>query len=143
MSKNNNISISIDTSYLQQESDPDNNKFYFLYTVSIKNKGDMGAKLLSRHWIIEDANGKVQNVKGEGVVGDQPYINPGDEYQYTSGTVLETSLGTMKGTYQMINVMRCTLNMQKKQLKVVEPNEMFHFLKEPKNSVYRGVEGFI
>ena len=103
MSKNNNISISIDTSYLQQESDPDNNKFYFLYTVSIKNKGDMGAKLLSRHWIIEDANGKVQNVKGEGVVGDQPYINPGDEYQYTSGTVLETSLGTMKGTYQMIN----------------------------------------
>ena len=104
MSKdNNNISISIDTSYLQQESDPENNKFYFLYTVSIVNKGNIGARLLSRHWIIEDANGKVQDVKGEGVVGDQPYINPGGEYQYTSGTVLETSLGTMKGTYQMIN----------------------------------------
>ncbi|CAI8374552.1 MAG: Protein ApaG [Gammaproteobacteria bacterium] len=104
MSKeDNNISISIDTTYLQQESDPENNKFYFLYTVSIVNKGNIGAKLLSRHWVIEDANGKIQNVKGEGVVGDQPYINPGDEYQYTSGTVLETSLGTMKGSYQMIN----------------------------------------
>jgi ApaG protein len=104
MSKDNNeISISIDTTYLHQESDPENNKFYFLYTVSIINKGNIGAKLLSRHWVIEDANGKVQDVKGEGVVGDQPYINPGDEYQYTSGTVLETSLGTMKGSYQMIN----------------------------------------
>ena len=104
MSKDNNeISISIDTTYLHQESDPENNKFYFFYTVSIVNKGNIGAKLLSRHWVIEDANGKVQDVKGEGVVGDQPYINPGDEYQYTSGTVLETSLGTMKGSYQMIN----------------------------------------
>ena len=104
MSKDNNeISISIDTTSLHQESDPENNKFYFLYTVSITNKGNIGAKLLSRHWVIEDANGKVQNVKGEGVVGDQPYINPGGEYQYTSGTFLETSLGTMKGSYQMIN----------------------------------------
>jgi ApaG protein len=104
MSKDNNeILISIDTTYLHQESDPENNKFYFLYTVSITNKGNIGAKLLSRHWVIEDANGKVQNVKGEGVVGDQPYINPGGEYQYTSGTFLETSLGTMKGSYQMIN----------------------------------------
>ena len=97
------IKISVHTSYLQQESDPDNNKYYFLYTVSIANHGIEGAKLLSRNWIIEDANGKVQNVSGEGVVGDQPYINPGDEYQYTSGTLLETSLGTMKGSYQMIS----------------------------------------
>ena len=99
----NNISISINTTYLQQESDPKNNKFYFLYTVSIVNNGSMGAKLLSRHWVIEDSNGKVQHVKGEGVVGDQPHMNPGDEYQYTSGTILETSFGTMKGSYQMIN----------------------------------------
>ena len=99
----NNISISINSTYLQQESDPKNNKFYFLYTVSIINNGSIGAKLLSRHWIIEDSNGKVQHVKGEGVVGDQPYMNPGEEYQYTSGTVLETSFGTMKGSYQMIN----------------------------------------
>ena len=99
----NNISISINTKYLQQESDPKNNKFYFLYTVSIINNGSMGAKLLSRHWVIEDSNGKVEHVKGEGVVGDQPYMNPGDEYQYTSGTILETSFGTMKGSYKMIN----------------------------------------
>ena len=101
--KKDNIKVSVNTTYLQQESDPENNKYYFLYTVSIINRGDVGAKLLSRHWVIEDANGKVQNVKGDGVVGDQPYINPGDEYQYTSGTVLETSLGTMKGSYKMIN----------------------------------------
>ncbi len=98
-----NIKITVNTSYLHQESDPDNNKFYFLYTVSISNQGSEGAKLLSRHWVIEDANGKIQNVKGEGVVGDQPYINPGDEYQYTSGTLLETSFGTMKGSYQMVS----------------------------------------
>ena len=99
----NNISISINSTYLQQESDPKNNKFYFLYTVSIINNGSIGAKLLSRHWIIEDSNGKVQHVKGEGVVGDQPYMSPGEEYQYTSGTILETSFGIMKGSYQMIN----------------------------------------
>ena len=104
MSKDNNkISISIDTTYLRQESEPENNKCHNPNETPIVNKGNIGAKLLSRHWIIEDANGKVQDVKGEGVVGDQPYMNPGDEYQYTSGTVLETSLGTMKGSYQMIN----------------------------------------
>ncbi len=69
--KEDNIKVSVNTTYLQQESDPENNKYYFLYTVSIVNKGDVGAKLLSRHWVIEDANGKIQNVKGDGVVGDQ------------------------------------------------------------------------
>ena len=98
-----NIKIKVDTTYLQEASDPSNNKYYFLYTVSIDNIGREGAKLLSRHWVIEDSNGKVQDVKGEGVVGEQPYINPGDQYQYTSGTVIETSLGTMKGSYQMID----------------------------------------
>tara|TARA_Y100000992_G_scaffold290280_1_gene245634 strand:+ start:67 stop:441 length:375 start_codon:yes stop_codon:yes gene_type:complete len=97
------IRIKVDTTYLQEASDPLNNKYYFLYTVSIDNTSNEGAKLLSRHWIIEDSNGKVQDVKGEGVVGEQPYINPGDQYQYTSGTVIETSLGTMKGSYQMID----------------------------------------
>ena len=97
------IKIKVDTAYLQEASDPSNNKYYFLYTVSIDNISRKGAKLLSRHWVIEDSNGKVQDVKGEGVVGEQPYINPGDQYQYTSGTVIETSLGTMKGSYQMID----------------------------------------
>jgi len=99
----NNISISVETIYLQQDSDPENNKYFFLYTISILNKGSVGAKLLSRHWVIEDSNGKTQDVKGEGVVGEQPHITPGEESQYTSGAMIETALGTMKGTYQMID----------------------------------------
>tara|TARA_B100001123_G_C15004449_1_gene904897 strand:+ start:275 stop:655 length:381 start_codon:yes stop_codon:yes gene_type:complete len=99
----NNISISVETIYLQQDSDPENNKYFFLYTISILNKGSVGAKLLSRHWVIEDSNGKTQDVKGEGVVGEQPHITPGEEFQYTSGAMIETALGTMKGTYQMID----------------------------------------
>tara|TARA_Y100001960_G_scaffold314064_1_gene377784 strand:- start:2038 stop:2424 length:387 start_codon:yes stop_codon:yes gene_type:complete len=99
----NDIFINVETMYLQNESDPDDNKFYFLYTISIKNKGDVGAKLLSRHWIIEDSNGKIQDVKGEGVIGEQPHITPGNEFEYTSGAMIETSFGTMKGTYQMID----------------------------------------
>ena len=101
--KENNISISVETIYLQQDSDPENNKYFFLYTISILNKGSVGAKLLSRHWVIEDSNGKTQDVKGEGVVGEQPHITPGEEFQYTSGAMIETALGTMKGTYQMID----------------------------------------
>ena len=100
---NKNISISVETVYLQQDSEPENNKYFFLYTISIRNLGSVGAKLLSRHWVIEDSNGKKQDVKGEGVVGEQPYITPGEEFQYTSGAMIETSLGTMKGTYRMID----------------------------------------
>ncbi len=99
----NNISISVETHYLLQDSDPENNKYFFLYTISIRNVGSVGAKLLSRHWIIEDSNGKKQDVKGEGVVGEQPYLTPGDEFQYTSGAMIETSFGTMKGSYKMID----------------------------------------
>ncbi len=99
----NNISISVETHYLLQDSDPENNKYFFLYTISIRNVGSVGAKLLSRHWIIEDSNGKKQDVKGECVVGEQPYLTPGDEFQYTSGAMIETSFGTMKGSYKMID----------------------------------------
>ena len=90
------IEISVETTYLSSESNPDDNKYYFLYTVLIKNNSDKKAKLLSRHWIIRDDNGKIQDVKGEGVIGEQPDIKPGEEFQYTSGTMIETSLGTMK-----------------------------------------------
>ena len=99
----NNITISVETIYLQQDSEPENNKYFFLYTILIRNMGSVGAKLLSRHWIIEDSNGKKQDVQGDGVVGEQPHITPGEEFQYTSGAMIETSLGTMKGTYQMID----------------------------------------
>ena len=100
---NSQIEISVETTYLSSESIPEENKYYFLYTVSIKNNSKNGAKLLSRHWIIKDDNGKTQDVKGEGVIEEQPHIEPGEEFQYTSGTMIETSLGTMKGSYQMID----------------------------------------
>ena len=75
----NNITISVETIYLQQDSEPENNKYFFLYTILIRNTGSVGAKLLSRHWIIEDSNGKKQDVQGDGVVGEQPHITPGEE----------------------------------------------------------------
>ena len=99
----NHIEIDVETTYLSSESNPDENKYYFLYTVLIKNNGDKKTKLLSRHWVIKDDNGKVQDVKGEGVIGEQPEIKPGEEFQYTSGTMIETSFGTMKGSYHMID----------------------------------------
>ena len=99
----NQIKIHVETTYLSNESNPDDNKYYFLYTVLIKNNSRRRAKLLSRHWIIKDDNGKVQDVKGEGVIGEQPDIRPGEEFQYTSGTMIETSFGTMKGSYHMID----------------------------------------
>ena len=75
----------------------------FSYTVTIRNRGETPAKLLSRHWIITDGNGKVQEVRGDGVVGEQPRVRPGEDYQYTSGAVLETAVGTMRGSYQMLS----------------------------------------
>lgn len=97
------IKVDVATRYLEQDSDPEGEKFVFAYTITITNMGDMAAKLLTRHWIITHGNGKMQEVKGEGVVGEQPLIKPGQGYQYTSGTILETPVGTMGGSYQMID----------------------------------------
>jgi ApaG protein len=96
------IQVDVDTLYVESESDPDNNRFVFAYTITIRNIGDMAAKLLTRHWVIRDANGKVQEVQGNGVVGEQPHLKPGEGFQYTSGTMLETSMGTMGGSYLLI-----------------------------------------
>lgn len=96
------INVDVETLYVESESDPDKNRFVFAYTVTIRNDGEVPAKLLTRHWVIRDANGKVQEVQGEGVVGEQPHLKPGEGFQYTSGTMLETSMGTMGGTYQMV-----------------------------------------
>ena len=98
----NGIQVEVDTLYVESESDPDNNRYVFAYTVTIRNVGDIAAKLLTRHWVIRDANGKVQEVQGDGVVGEQPHLKPGEGFQYTSGTMLETSMGTMGGSYQLI-----------------------------------------
>lgn len=97
-----NTEIEVQTHYIPDESDPENNRYVFAYTITISNNGQIPAKLLTRHWVITNADGKVEEVKGEGVVGEQPHLNPGEQFRYTSGTILETPLGSMKGTYHMI-----------------------------------------
>ena len=97
------IAVDVETSYLEEQSAPDMNRYVFAYTITIRNEGKQPAKLLTRHWIINDANGNVQEVHGEGVVGEQPYLKPGESFQYTSGTVIETPVGSMEGSYQMLS----------------------------------------
>ncbi len=96
------IRVSARTAWLDEQSEPERDRYVFAYTITIENHGTATAQLVSRHWLITDAHGKVQEVRGEGVVGEQPVLPPGASYQYTSGTVLETPLGTMQGSYQML-----------------------------------------
>jgi len=96
------IKVDVDTLYIETESDPKNDRYMFSYTITIQNIGEVAAKLLKRHWIIRDENGNTQEVHGDGVVDKQPYLKPGEGFQYTSGTMLETSLGTMSGSYLMV-----------------------------------------
>lgn len=97
------IDIGVETTYIEEQSDPDSDRYVFAYTITISNAGEMPAKLLTRHWLITDSNGKIQEVRGEGVVGEQPHLAPGEKFQYTSGTVLETPVGVMEGEYEMVN----------------------------------------
>ena len=97
----NNIQIDVQTQYIEDQSNPEQDYYVFAYTITIINNGDQPAKLLNRHWIITDSNQKVQEVRGEGVVGEQPHLKPGEQFVYTSGTMLETSVGTMRGSYEM------------------------------------------
>ena len=96
------IDVGVVTQYIEDQSSPEENRFVFSYTITIRNTGGLAAKLLTRHWIINDANGNVQEVHGEGVVGEQPYLRPDESFEYTSGTVIETPVGSMEGSYQMI-----------------------------------------
>jgi ApaG protein len=102
MSSSYDIRIEVDTRFLDEQSAPRENRFVFAYTITIRNRGSVAAQLLNRHWIITDGNGKVQEVRGAGVVGEQPWMRPGDDFQYTSGAVLETAVGTMRGSYEMV-----------------------------------------
>ena len=95
------IKIDVATNYIVDQSEPDVDRYVFAYTITIENLGDLPARLLSRHWVITDANGKVQEVKGDGVVGEQPHLNPGETFRYSSGAVLETPVGAMQGSYRM------------------------------------------
>ena len=100
--KNYDFNVSVQTHYIAERSDTAANRFVFAYSITISNNGKMGAQLISRHWIITDSNDQVQHVHGDGVVGEQPYIRPGYSHQYTSGTILDTPVGTMEGSYQMV-----------------------------------------
>jgi ApaG protein len=97
------IDVGVETVYVAEQSDPDSNRFVFAYTVTISNHGAEPAKLLNRHWVITDANGKVEEVRGPGVVGEHPYLRPGEQFRYTSGTVIATPLGSMEGEYEMVD----------------------------------------
>lgn len=97
------IKVSVTSEYLPTHSQPEDNRYAFAYHIRIANHGLAAAQLLRRHWIIIDANQERQEVRGEGVIGEQPIIEPGGEYQYSSGVILETSVGTMQGSYQLID----------------------------------------
>jgi ApaG protein len=95
------IRVNVETNYVADQSDPGSQRFVFAYTITILNEGSEPARLLRRHWRITDANGKVQEVRGDGVVGEQPHLQPGQGFRYSSGAVLETPVGTMQGSYYM------------------------------------------
>jgi ApaG protein len=95
------IKVTVKSVYVPEQSSPRAKRYVFAYTVRIENQGDLPAQLKSRHWIITDGNGRVEEVRGPGVVGQQPHLAPGEHFEYTSGCVLETPRGMMQGTYQM------------------------------------------
>lgn len=96
------IDVQAESAYVPEQSTPEQSRYFFAYTITIRNVGTMPAKLLSRHWIITHGNGRVQEVKGEGVVGEQPYLAPGEAFRYTSAAMIDTPVGTMHGSYQML-----------------------------------------
>jgi ApaG protein len=100
--KKHDISVTSRTAFIPDQSDLESGRFVFAYTITITNTGSMPAQLVSRHWIITDSNNQVQEVRGLGVVGEQPTLRPNESFQYTSGTAIATPVGTMRGSYQMV-----------------------------------------
>jgi ApaG protein len=96
------IEVPPQAQYIPEQSDPEEDKYVFAYRIVITNRGSLPAQLVSRHWVITDGEGKVQEVRGSGVVGEQPRLTPGESFEYTSGSVLDTPVGTMHGSYQMV-----------------------------------------
>ena len=96
------IDVDVRSRFLPEQSLPEDGRFVFAYTIRIRNTGSVPARLISRHWLITDGNGKIVEVRGEGVVGEQPWLRPGEDFEYTSGAVLETAPGSMHGSYQML-----------------------------------------
>ena len=101
-SKKYEVVVTVHTTYLPEQSDEALDRYVFAYTVMLANTGTVSAQLISRHWIIADGGGGIQEVRGLGVVGEQPLLKPGDSFEYTSGTAISTPVGSMKGSYQMV-----------------------------------------
>ena len=101
-SRKHHITVTTRTQFIPEQSDESAERFVFAYTITITNTGQVAAQLISRHWIISDAHDKVQEVRGLGVVGEQPLLKPGEHFEYTSGTAIATPVGAMKGSYQMV-----------------------------------------
>jgi len=96
------VTVTTRINYVPEQSDADSSRYVFAYTITLRNTGNVTAQLISRHWIIIDANNQLQEVRGFGVVGEQPRLRPDESFEYTSGTALATPVGTMRGTYQMV-----------------------------------------
>jgi len=96
------INVDVQSTYIEEQSSPEAERYVFAYTITIRNDGQIPAKLLTRHWIITDGDGEEEQVRGKGVVGEQPHLQPGQSFRYTSGAVLDTPVGSMQGSYQML-----------------------------------------
>ena len=103
MPANHQIDVSVRCEFLPGQSSPDEKRYAFAYTITISNHGSVPARLMTRHWLITDSNGEIQEVRGDGVVGVQPHLQPGQSFQYTSGTIIKTPVGSMQGSYQMVD----------------------------------------
>jgi ApaG protein len=100
--KKHEITVTTRTSFVSEQSDEEAKRYVFAYTITITNTGSVGAQLISRHWVITDSEHQIQEVRGLGVVGEQPFLKPGESFEYTSGSAIATPVGTMRGSYQMI-----------------------------------------
>jgi len=102
MSATHALSVTVETTYVEEQSSPEDRRYVFAYTITMRNTGRVRARLQSRHWVITDANGRIEEVRGPGVVGQHPHLAPGEAFRYTSAAAIETPVGTMHGSYQMI-----------------------------------------
>ena len=112
MSETARVSVHVQSQYVASQSSPDDDRYVFAYTITIRNLGRSSVQLLGRYWLITNGNGRETEVQGEGVVGEQPLIAPGNEFQYTSGAVIETPMGTMQGHYVMVDEQGDTFNIE-------------------------------
>jgi ApaG protein len=120
------IRVAVETEYAPGRSDPAQNQWFFLYTIKLTNEGPETVQLISRHWIITDAMGQTEEVRGKGVVGKQPVLEPGESFEYTSGCALKTPFGSMRGTYQMVTDKRDGFEVEIPPFTMTEPYTTVH-----------------